>query len=454
MLVAFARQSADAGAFTEFSGERLLNFYVRAFPDGGVGPAIIAPAPGLTPVATLAAGFPVRGVFAQAGWVYASCAGRLWRARADGSEVAAIGSVADDPATTMAGDGASVTVAAGGTLSVITGATVVTAAPGVLASTGTVTAQDRYTVVSEAGGEKFAVSSAGDATNFDPLWFASAEGAPDHLVRAHSDHSELILFGTRSIEVWQNSGDADFPFRRISGGKLNRGLLWPLCVASDDNSVFFVGDDRVVYRLNGYTPSRVSTHAVETVLRGYAAGADVRMMHWTYEGHKCVALRFPDRPAWVFDAATGAWHERGTGLDGGAWLATAATVCDGCAVMGTSDGRLARMGGLTDGGATILREAVSLPIQRDGEKFSIHEAEVVMRTGATDIGRDAQVSMQVSRDGGRTWGLERWRPMAALGEYDRRVRWRGLGNARRFAVRLRVTDPVEVAIYGARVRAS
>jgi hypothetical protein len=453
MLLAFARQSAGTADFGEFSGERLVNLYPRAFPDGGRGPVILAPSPGLTPFATLAAGSPVRALLAQAGMIYAACGGRLWRVRPDGSGVTDLGAVPDDPATTLAGDGVNIAAAAGGVYAVWSGTALATIAPGVLGTVGTVTSLDGYTVVSERDGDKYVVSGAREAGSFNPLWFASAEGAPDYLLRAHADHSELLLFGTRSIEIWQNSG-GEFPFARMSGGKLARGLLWPMSVVSEDNGVFFVGDDRVVYRLTGYTPSRVSTHAVEAVLRQYPATADVRAMGWTWEGHKCVGLRFPDRPAWVFDVATGAWHERATGIDAGPWAATAATNCDGCAVFGTDDGRLCRLGGLTDAGDPIMREAVSLPLERGGDDLTVHELELVVRTGAADVGRAASMMLQVSRDGGRTWGGERWRGMGALGAYDTRVRWQGLGQARSFQMRVRVTDPVPLAIYGARVRAS
>jgi hypothetical protein len=70
------------------------------------------------------------------------------------------------------------------------------------------------------------------------------------------------------------------------------------------------------------------------------------------------------------------------------------------------------------------------------------------RTGATDIGRDAMVSLQCSKDG-RVWGLERWRPLGRSGQYDRLVRWHGFGQARQFQFRWRITDPIEGALYGA-----
>lgn len=448
MLLTFARQSAGTPETLEYSGERLLNWYPRPWPDGGRGAVALLPSPGLTRHVLLSSGRPVRAIVTANGGVFAVCGGHLWRVV--GSTVTAVGSIVDTPDTTIAADGVNVSVAAGGEYYVWNGTTLSTPSSGAFDQVGSVTEIDGYTVLSELGGQKFSVSGIRDAASIDALDFASAEGSPDHLVRVFADHSELILFGTRSTEIWQNSGNPDFPFTRLAGGKLNRGCLFPRSVVSEDNSVWWVGDDRVIYRMVGYTPTRVSTHAVERALRDYSETADIRAMTLTYDGAKWFVLWFPDRPAWVFDAASGMWHERGTN---GPWLATCAASGDGLTTLGGSDGWLYRLGGLTDGPHAILREAVSLPVVAP-DRLSMHEVEVCFRTGAEDINRPALASLEISRDGGRTWGPERWRSMGRLGNYDRRTRWQQLGHGRTFQARVRVTDPVSASIWGVQVRAS
>ena len=435
----FARQTAGEDGVKDYSAERLLNFYARPHPDAGAGRMILAPTPGLTAFATLSAGRPVRALMFERGNIYAACGGTFF------ARGVAVGSIPDDPETTIASNGLQVAVVAGGGYYVWDGATFAQYPTGAFDEAGSVTRLDGYLIIAEkatggglnARGQRFAWSALGDATTIDALSFASSESAPDNIVRVFADHSELWMFGTDSIEIWGNSGAADLPFTRFSGGVIERGCGFPMSVAKDDNSVFWVGDDRIAYRANGYTPTVISTPAVGKALQ---EATEVIGLTFTWAGQKFYALRFPDRPALVYDMATGLWHERATG---DSWLATCADV-----YLGGSDGVIYTLGGVTDGGTAVTREAVSMPVVNGGERFTVDFVQLDFRTGATEIGRDAQVMLQVSKDG-RTWGRERWRPLGSRGQYVTRQAWHSFGQARTFSFRVRVTDPVETAIYGA-----
>jgi len=60
-----------------------------------------------------------------------------------------------------------------------------------------------------------------------------------------------------------------------------------------------------------------------------------------------------------------------------------------------------------------------------------------------------QIMLQVSRDGGYTYGREMWTSFGAIGQYLRRAEWRRLGVSRSFVFKFRVTDPVKVVIISA-----
>lgn len=449
-LITFARQSAADPAHTEYSGERLLNWYARSFPDGGIGQALIVPSPGMRQWAVLDGINPVQAVHTLRGTIYAACGGKLWSVR--NGVVDQLGSIQDDTNTTIVSNGLQVAVAAGGRYSVWNGAALSNPLTGAFGNIANVAAVDNYVLLFEENGERFSVSQLADATLIDPLDFASAEGTADFIVRGHIDHAELWIFGTESTEIFGNSGDADFPFARLSGGRLDRGCAFPSSVASEDNSVFWVGNDRVVYRANGYQPIRISTEYIEALIQDIPEGADVRGFSFTQDGAKVYCLRMPDAPALMYNIATGLWSERNSGLDDGPWLATCATTLGELTVLGGQDGRLYTPGGLTDGGRVIVREAVSLPLTQAGQRITLAAVEVTFKTGATDIGREANVMLSISRDG-RTWGEEKVRPLGQLGQYLRRARWHALGQARQFRVRVRVTDPIDTAIYGAAYRA-
>lgn len=61
----------------------------------------------------------------------------------------------------------------------------------------------------------------------------------------------------------------------------------------------------------------------------------------------------------------------------------------------------------------------------------------------------AQVMLQVSKDGGHTFGNELWQQMGKEGDYKKQLSWRRLGVSRDFVFRVRVTDPAKVVLINA-----
>lgn len=153
------------------------------------------------------------------------------------------------------------------------------------------------------------------SSNVDGLSFASAEGAPDVLVSLIVDHRECWMFGDTSTEVFVNTGDQDQPIQRMNGAFLEHGCAAPHSVAKLDNTVFWVGKDAngqgTIWRANGYTPQRISTHAIEYAIQTYPRISDATAYTYQQDGHAFYVLTFPSADkTWCYDAATQMWHER------------------------------------------------------------------------------------------------------------------------------------------------
>jgi hypothetical protein len=179
----------------------------------------------------------------------------------------------------------------------------------------TVSYLDTYFVFNEPNSQRIWVTSLLDGTQIDPLDFASAEGSPDGVVGIISDHRELWVFGSDSVEVWYNAGLADFPLTRIQGAFNEIGCVAPFSIAKLDNGLFWLGTDArgqgIVYRANGYTGQRISTHAIEWQIQQYGNISDAVAYTYQQDGHAFYVLTFPTGNAtWVFDVATQAWHQR------------------------------------------------------------------------------------------------------------------------------------------------
>lgn len=327
---------------------------------------------------------------------------------------------------------------------------------------------DGYFVFNEPNSQKLWVTGLLDGTQVDPLDFASAEGSPDGIVGIIVDHREVWVFGTDSTEVWYNAGAADFPLARIQGAFNEIGCVAPYSIAKLDNNIFWLGCDArgqgIVYRTNGYVGQRVSTHAIEWQIQQYSNMSDAVAYTYQQDGHAFYVLNFPSGgTTWVFDVATGAWHERAY-LDNGAFTRHRGNCqCNfnGDIVIGDyENGNLYTFDLTTyaDNGEPQkwLRSWRALPTgQNNLHRTAHHSLQLNCEVGTGLIdgqGSDPQVMLRWSDDGGHTWSNEHWTSMGAIGAYGYRAIWRRLGMTTKIRDRVYEvsgSDPVKMDIIGA-----
>ena len=313
----------------------------------------------------------------------------------------------------------------------------------------TVTYQDGYFIFERKDTGQFFVSDL-LSVEFDPLDFASAEGQPDKLVAVLSDHREVFMFGTETIEVWYNSGAADFPFERNQGAFIEKGCAAPYSVAKQNNTVYFVGSDLMVYQLAGYSPQRISTHIVEQDL----SSVDLEdCFAYTYQenGHLFYVLTIPQiNKTWCYDVSTSAWHVR-KDYQFGRHRSECVTFFDKKTLVGDfQSGRVYEMTShyFTDDGEPIVREFI-LPTINNGREFlTVNSFELDMTTGIFN-GEEPVGTLEFSKDSGKTWSNQKFSNMGAIGEYLTRVKWNRLGCARQFVISCSVCAPMPIDIGGA-----
>lgn len=315
---------------------------------------------------------------------------------------------------------------------------------------------DGYFIFTILDSDEFIISAIRDGTAYDALDFATAEASPDKLLACLADHRELWMFGTNSIEVWQNTGANNFPFERISGAVLEKGCGARDSVAKLNNAVFWLGNDLIVYRALGFVPERISTHAIEYALSKYGRTDDAFAHTYTQEGHFFYCLTFPSAGAsWVYDPENQFWHERESrGL--GRWRVNDIVSCYGQVIGGDlSSGKLyaIEMDTYSEDGTAIVRSAVSPPLHADGKRAIMRSFEIEVECGVgltTGQGSDPQAMLDWSDDGGKTWSNQLSRSIGAIGAFTRRVKWNRLGQFRTArVVRVAISDPIKVAIIAA-----
>lgn len=319
---------------------------------------------------------------------------------------------------------------------------------------------DNYFVFNRPDTEQFYISSLG-GTDFDALDFASAEGAPDLLVSLIADHRELWLFGATSTEVFTNTGNTDFPFQRDGNIFIEQGCAAKFSPSKIDNTVFWLGKDEngqgVVWRAQGFTPARISTHAVEFAIQNYSDISDAIGYTYQQEGHSFYMLTFPTaNKTWCYDVATGLWHERAyrdSNNDLNRHRSNCHMFFGGEHVVGDwENGNLYALDldYYSDNGDTMPAIRVCPHVSNPDELWMFWDAlQVIIESGVglqAGQGSDPQIALDYSDDGGHTWSNERWADMGAVGGYKVRARWTRLGRSRDRILRLTITDPVKRVI--------
>lgn len=324
----------------------------------------------------------------------------------------------------------------------------------------TVTFLDGYFIVNAPSTGRFYVSALYDGTNWDALAYATAESNPDNLVAVLAERSLLHLFSDYSSEVWANTGALDLPFSRMQGAAVEWGLAARWSVVKFDDSLCWLARNRLgqvsVVRSSGVDIQRVSTPELDYLFSTYSSVSDATAFGYMLNGHAMYAVNFPSASrSWLYDGKTGAWtvlESYGLTRHRGE---TSTSFLNRTMVGDFDNGRIYILAPevYTDNGDTIIREIVSPhTFGQDDEQAFISEIRLDLETGlglATGQGSDPQVMMSISRDGGHSFGTERWTSAGKTGQYRHRARWRRCGRARDLVVKVRISDPVEVNLIRA-----
>jgi len=353
---------------------------------------------------------------------------------------------------------------------------------------------DNYFVYNRPGTQQFGASNPLSPIS-QGLSFSSKDGAPDNLVSLIVDHREIYLMGETSSEVWVDVGTFPFPFQRIPGTSTQHGIAAKASVYRLGNSFAYLSRNNrgqaMIMQMNGYTPTRISNHAVEQTLVGkYIDDA----LAWTYqqEGHECYVITFPTLDlTWVYDATTTMWHK---------WLAVdtlnvfhrhrgnCCAVFNGQVLVGDYQNGIIYLldpDNYTDNGNEIRRVRRAPHIVTDLQRQYLQELQIQFQPGVgltgysqssfspvnavagigiagiavagtgiiQTVGSNPQAMLRWSNDGGSTWSNEHWTTIGQTGKYTNRAIWRRLGWSRDRVFEVVVTDPIKAVIISANLKA-
>lgn len=442
-----------------FSAQRRLNVYMEVNKQGDRQQAAWYGTAGLNLFGVSLGDTPVRGLFQMGNFLYAVHRGTLYQINNAGTATNRGTLSTSSGRVDMTGDGTYVVIVDGtagytfhtgtNTFATITDADFPDTCNTCAFIAGRV-------LVDKTGTGEFYAGASYLPTSWDAAEFATAEASTDDLVRVYVNGSEIMLFGAKTTEFWGNTGALDFPFGPIQGAAMEYGLAARWSVSQMDNAVAFLASNELgqvqVLAISGYAPRVISDPDMETKINRYTVVSDASAFSYLLGGHTFYQLNFPTaEKSWLFDAHSGLWSELEYGTSGERHRAEIGTNFNGRTIVSDYEtGQLYELDidTYTDNGQVIARELRTRHVYSE-DPITIREVWLDMETGVgLEGGVTPQLMMSVSKDGGHSFGNERWVSVGDIGEYKTRAAWRRLGTATDWVLKFRFTEPCKFAVVG------
>lgn len=304
--------------------------------------------------------------------------------------------------------------------------------------------------------------------------FMTAEYSADKVTGICVSGDFFFVFGSRSIQIYSQATSTDaqgFSSMVFNSSGRNIRDIGSNCeesIVTMNGNVFFLGANVQggcsVWFISGGSPNRISTNAIERELDG----VDVRNTYgccYYKNGHQFYILTIPSiDKTYVYDLATRQWHNRSTyknGKNSAWWVRFIACTNGDVIICGKGEDVVARMDkDKYDDyrGEPIIKMRTAPVIVSDYSPFIVNDIQLLWNTGTTrDVtnengAKNPAVMLEVSTDGGNTFGGERWAYGGNTGNYGHRTVWYGIGGVGTlFVFRFTISDRVNVVITGAKI---
>jgi hypothetical protein len=324
--------------------------------------------------------------------------------------------------------------------------------------------QDGYFIFNQVGTANFFISSPYSVTML-PLNVANKSGGVDNIKAVINLNRILYLVGSSTTETWWDSGQSgSTPFTRQDGQYAQVGCIAGATVQRCYNTFIWLGQSPegggVVYQMNGGQLSAISNNAIAYYIQNLAKTNDLSTStaySWQHDGHYFYVLNLTGADTtWLYDLTTQQWTEQQSYINGVLTRHLGETHCFYKAyhIIGdTSTGNVYKYNydTYTDNGQPIRRMRQAPHIVKDLYNifYKLFEIDYTPGTGqiaGTNNAVNPQVMLQVSDDGGETWGNPIYASIGKIGHYTQRARWNRLGYSRDRIFRVVCSDPVKFDI--------
>jgi hypothetical protein len=297
-------------------------------------------------------------------------------------------------------------------------------------------------------GEFLIVTELNDPTQVNPLKYGSSEVDPDPVVALLKLRNEIYALNRNTIEVFDNVGGELFPFARIDGAQLQKGVVGTFACCVYVDRIAFLGGGRNeapgIYIGAAATTQKLSTQEIDNLLLTYTEAqlATTKLEARNDKNHQHLYVHLPDRTI-VYDASAS------EALGDQVWFTLTSTV------VGFSQYRARNMVWIYDKwlvgdpqssaigylvqdtghhwGQQVRWEFGTLIAYNEGNGAIFNRLELVSLTGSVALGTNPQISTSYSVNG-LAWSQDRSVAVGTTGNTAKRLAWFQQGHMRNWRI--------------------
>ena len=157
-------------------------------------------------------------------------------------------------------------------------------------------------------GQYLIVTELNDPFAINPLKYGSSEADPDPILALLKLRNEVYALNRHTIEVFNNVGGDLFPFARIEGAQIQKGVIGTQACCVFVDAMAFLGGGRNeapgIYLGVSATTTKVSTQEIDNILQRYTEAqlSTVKLEARNDKAHEHLYVHLPDQTL-VYDAS-------------------------------------------------------------------------------------------------------------------------------------------------------
>jgi hypothetical protein len=296
-------------------------------------------------------------------------------------------------------------------------------------------------------GEFLIVTELTDPLVVNPLKYGSSEADPDPVVALLKLRNEIYALNRNTIEVFDNVGGDLFPFARIEGAQIQKGVVGTQACCVFIQAIAFLGSGRNeapgIYVGAAAVTQKASTQEIDNLLLQYTEAqlAGVKLEARNDKNHQHLYVHLPDRTV-VYDATAS------EALGESVWFTLTTTIVGFAQYRARNmvwaydkwlvgDPQSSNVGYLVQDtghhwGAQVRWEFGTLIVYNEGNGAIFNELELVSLTGSVAIGTNPQISTSYSLDG-KAYSQQRFISVGTIGS-NKRLAWFQQGHMRNWRI--------------------